>query len=64
MIHLSNSEYARLRYWRSFAWFIFGLAWMWGWVMTLLWQSEHMTAMRLRGHLVEVIELQTTWGVE
>jgi hypothetical protein len=64
MKHLSNADYSRLRYWRTFAWVLFGLAWMWGWAMTVLWQSEKYTAMRLRSNLLYVAEMKTTWTGE
>lgn len=61
---LSTRDYARLRYWRSFAWTMFGLAWMWAWCMTFMWQSERATSKQLRRNLATVVELQTTWRVE
>ena len=64
MKHLSDRDYARLRARPALPWTLLGLCWCALMVMVLLWNVERNTAMRLRGHLVEVIELQTTWGVE
>lgn len=61
---LSNREYSRLRYWRSFAWTVAGLCWMLAMGLLLMWNIERTTAMRLRSNLLYVVEMKTTWTGE
>lgn len=58
-----TSTVKRLKWQRDIGWTLVGLLWIGLVVMVLLWSIEHSTAIRLRGKLVNEIELRSG-GVE